>query len=157
MKNPSLGDTGKEIYQTWRELMAFPGEVVEGIVTGTGTFSFSATGDIEVLTATQVRTIINVEDGAEAMILATEKYNKPDPVNLGSGVEISIKDLVGLICKLMDFKGEIHWDATKPDGQPRRRLDVSKAEKEFDFQAKTNFEQGLKKTIQWYIENPNQE
>ena len=107
-------------------------------------------------TGKATREFLYVEDGAEGIILATEKYDKPEPVNLGSGMEISIKDLVQLICKLMDFKGEVHWDTTKPDGQPRRRLDVSKAKKEFGFQAKTNFEEGLKKTIQWYEENVNQ-
>jgi len=104
-------------------------------------------------TGKPTRGFLYVEDGAEGIILATEKYDKPEPVNLGSGMEISIKDLVKLICKLMDFKGEIRWDTSKPDGQPRRRLDTSKAKKEFGFVAKTNFEEGLKRTIQWYIEN----
>ena len=83
-------------------------------------------------------------------MLATEKYNKPDPVNLGAGFEITIKDLVELIVKLTGFKGEIVWDTTKPDGQPRRMLDTSKAEKEFGFKAKTSLEEGLRKTIEWY-------
>ena len=104
-------------------------------------------------TGKPTREFLYVEDGAEGIILATEKYDKPDPVNLGSGKEISIKDLVELICKLMDFKGEIRWDASKPDGQPRRCLDTSKAKKEFSFEAKTNFVEGLKKTIQWYEAN----
>ncbi|MBU4298542.1 NAD-dependent epimerase/dehydratase family protein, partial [Patescibacteria group bacterium] len=104
-------------------------------------------------TGKATREFLYVEDGAEGIILATEKYNKPEPVNLGSGMEISIKDLAELICKLMDFKGEIRWDTTKPDGQPRRRLDTSKAKKEFGFVAKTNFEEGLKRTISWYIES----
>jgi len=102
-------------------------------------------------TGKATREFLYVEDAAEAIVLATEKYNKPDPVNLGAGFEISIKDLVDLIVKLTRFNGEIVWDATKPDGQPRRMLDVSKAEKEFGFRAKTNFENGLKKTIEWYI------
>jgi GDP-L-fucose synthase len=104
-------------------------------------------------TGKPTREFLYVEDGVEGIILATEKYDKPEPVNLGSGMEISIKDLVQLICKLMNFKGEIRWDISKPDGQPRRRLDTSKAKKEFGFEAKTNFEEGLKKTIQWYEEN----
>ena len=104
-------------------------------------------------TGKATREFLYVEDGAEGIILATEKYDKPEPVNLGSGMEISIKDLAELICKLMNFKGEIRWDASKPDGQPRRRLDTSKAKKEFGFVAKINFEEGLKRTIQWYIEN----
>jgi GDP-L-fucose synthase len=102
-------------------------------------------------TGTPTREFLYVEDCAEGILLATEKYNKPDPVNLGTGVEILIKDLVELIAKLTGYKGEVIWDTTKPDGQPRRRLDTSKSEKEFEFKAKTNFEAGLKKTIDWYI------
>ncbi|MCD6429563.1 GDP-L-fucose synthase [bacterium] len=102
------------------------------------------------------REFLYVEDGAEGIILATEKYDKPEPVNLGSGMEISIKDLTKLICQFMNFKGEIRWDISKPDGQPRRCLDVSRAKKEFGFEAKTNFEEGLKKTIDWYIKNAEQ-
>lgn len=105
-------------------------------------------------TGKATRGFLYVEDGAEGILLATEKYNKPDPVNLGSDFEISIKDLVKLICQLMDFKGKIVWDKTKPDGQPRRRLDVSLAKKEFGFAAKTDFIEGLKETIKWYKENP---
>ena len=82
--------------------------------------------------------------------LATEKYNKSEPVNIGAGFEISIKDLVNLIVKLTGFKGKIIWDKTKPDGQPRRFLSTIKAEKEFGFKARTPFEEGLKKTIEWY-------
>jgi len=102
-------------------------------------------------TGKPTREFIYVEDAAEGILLATEKYNKSDPVNLGTGFEISIKDLVELIAKLTNFKGEIIWDTSKPDGQPRRMLDVSKAEKEFGFKAKTSFEEGLRKTIDWYI------
>lgn len=97
------------------------------------------------------REFLYVEDGAEAIILATEKYNKPEPVNIGTGKEISIKDLANLICQLMKFKGEIRWDRTKPDGQPRRCLDISRAKQEFGFEAKTDFKEGLKKTIDWYV------
>jgi GDP-L-fucose synthase len=104
-------------------------------------------------TGKPTREFFYVEDAAEGIILATERYNKPEPVNLGSGREISIKDLVKLICKLMDFKGEIRWDGSKPDGQPRRFFDHLKAEKEFGFKAQTNFEKGLKKTISWYRKN----
>jgi len=104
-------------------------------------------------TGKPTREFFYVEDAAEGIILATERYNKPEPVNLGSGMEISIKDLAELICKLMDFKGEIRWDTSKPDGQPRRLFDSTKAEKEFGFKANTSFEEGLKKTINWYLEN----
>jgi len=99
------------------------------------------------------REFLHVEDAAEGILLATEKYNKSDPVNLGAGFEISIKDLVELIAKLTGFKGKVVWDASKPDGQPRRCLDTSKAEKEFGFKAKTNFEKGLRRTIRWYRKN----
>jgi GDP-L-fucose synthase len=96
------------------------------------------------------REFLYVEDAAEGILLATERYNKPEPVNLGAGFEIKIKDLVELIAELTGFEGEIVWDTTKPDGQPRRSLDVSRAEKEFGFKAKTDFREGLKRTIEWY-------
>lgn len=96
------------------------------------------------------REFLYVDDCAEGIILATEKYNKPSPINLGANKEIKVKDLVKLICKLMDFKGEVRWDKTKPDGQPRRIVDATLAKKEFGFKAKTRFEMGLKKTIEWY-------
>lgn len=102
-------------------------------------------------TGEPTREFLYVEDAAEAIILATEKYNKPDPVNLGSAFEISIKDLAELIKKLVGFNGRIVWDKTKPDGQPRRKLDTSKAEIEFGFKSKTSFEVGLKGTIEWYL------
>lgn len=101
-------------------------------------------------TGKPTREFLYVEDAAEGILLATERYNKPDPVNLGAGFEISIKDLVELIAKLTGFKGEIIWDTSKPDGQPRRMLDTSRAEREFGFKAKTSLEEGLKKTIEWY-------
>ena len=103
-------------------------------------------------TGKPTREYLYAEDAAEGIILATEKYNKPEPVNLGSGFEISIKDLVNLIAKLTGFKGRITWDSSKPDGQPRRLFDSSKVEKEFGFKAKMNFEEGLRKTIEWYKE-----
>ncbi len=96
------------------------------------------------------REFLFVEDAAEAIVTAAERYNKPEPVNIGSGKEISIKNLLETICRIMDYRGEIKWDVTKPDGQPRRFLDVTRAEKEFSFKAKTNFEDGLRKTILWY-------
>lgn len=99
------------------------------------------------------REFLYVEDAAEGIILAAEKYDKPEPVNLGAGFEITIKDLVGVIQKLTGFKGKVAWDKTKPDGQPRRMLDVSRAQREFGFKAQMSFEQGLKNTIDWYTEN----
>ncbi|MDI7261251.1 MAG: GDP-L-fucose synthase [Thermodesulfobacteriota bacterium] len=102
-------------------------------------------------TGNPTREFLYVEDAAEGILLAAERYNKPDPINLGAGFEISIKDLVKLIVKLTGFKGDIIWDNSKPDGQPRRMLDTSRAEKEFGFKAKVGFEEGLKKTIEWYF------
>jgi len=107
-------------------------------------------------TGKATRGFLYVEDAAEGIILAAENYDKSEPVNLGSDLEISIKDLIELICKLMDFKGEIRWDSSKPNGQPRRRLDTSKAKKEFGFIAKTDFKTGLKKTIDWYLKENGQ-
>jgi len=96
------------------------------------------------------REFLYAEDAAEAIALATERYNKPEPVNMGTGFEIKIKDLVKLIAELTGFEGEIKWDTSKPDGQPRRCLDVSKAKQEFGFEAKVDLTEGLKRTIQWY-------
>ena len=104
-------------------------------------------------TGKPTRGFFYVDDAAEGILLATEKYNKSDPVNLGTDLEISINDLAELIAKLVGFKGKITWDTSKPDGQPRRRLDTSRAEREFGFKAKIDFEEGLKETIEWYIEN----
>jgi len=96
------------------------------------------------------REFIYVEDAAEGIVLAAEKYNKADPVNIGAGFEITIKSLTELICELADFDGKIEWDTSKPDGQPRRRLDTSKAKMEFGFEAKMDFREGLTRTIEWY-------
>jgi GDP-L-fucose synthase len=96
------------------------------------------------------REFIYVADAAEGIVLAAERYNGSDPVNIGAGREIKIKDLAELIAKLTGFTGEIRWDPTKPDGQPRRCLDVSKAKARFGFEAKTPFEEGLRNTIDWY-------
>lgn len=104
-------------------------------------------------TGKATREFLYVEDAAEGIILATERYNKGEPVNLGTGFEISIKHLVVLICELTEFDGKIEWDTSKPDGQPRRCLDTSRAEREFGFKAKTEFSEGLKKTIDWYANN----
>ena len=98
------------------------------------------------------REFIYVDDAAEGIVLATEKYNDVDPVNLGAGFEISIKDLVQLIVRLTGFEGRVVWDASKPNGQPRRMLDTTRARERFGFTAKTGFEEGLRKTIQWYSE-----
>jgi GDP-L-fucose synthase len=99
------------------------------------------------------REFIYVEDAAEGIVLATERYSKSEPVNLGSGFEISIKDLAKLICELSSFDGEIEWDTSKPDGQPKRCLDTSRAKEEFGFEAKTEFREGLRRTIEWYAKS----
>jgi GDP-L-fucose synthase len=112
----------------------------EGKVTAWGTGSVS-------------REFLYVEDAAEGIVLAAERYEKADPVNIGSGKEIRIRDLVYLIKDMVGYEGEVVWDRSKPDGQSERRLDTSKAEREFGFQAKTPFEVGLKRTVDWYKEN----
>lgn len=99
------------------------------------------------------REFLYVEDAAKGIILAAEKYDKPEPVNIGTGNEIKIKYLAELIAKLTGYRGKIVWDITKPDGQPRRCLETSKAEKEFGFKAKIDFEEGLRRTIDWYVAN----
>ena len=101
-------------------------------------------------TGKPTREFLYVDDCAEAIVLATERYNDPLPVNLGSGMEISIKDLAAIISRMTGFKGEIVWDASQPDGQPRRALNVDRAERSFGFRAQTNFEEGLRRTIDWY-------
>ena len=96
------------------------------------------------------REFLYVSDAARGILLATQQYDKPEPVNLGSGQEISIRDLAERIARLAGFTGAIRWDATKPNGQPRRCLDVRRAEAEFNFRATTTLEQGLEETIRWY-------
>jgi len=96
------------------------------------------------------REFLYVEDAAEAIVLAAEQYDDPEPVNLGSGLEMSIKELVELIAELTGFKGHLVWDTTKPDGQPRRSLDTTRAEQAFGFRARTDVREGLKHTIAWY-------
>lgn len=96
------------------------------------------------------REFLYVGDAARGIALAAERYDSPEPVNLGSGMEISIRDLATLIARLVGFEGEIRWDTSKPNGQPRRALDVSRAEQEFGFRAATGFEEGLRRTIDWY-------
>jgi len=97
------------------------------------------------------REFLYVEDAAEGIVAAAERYDSPEPVNLGSGMEISIRDLAQKIAELVGFRGRIEWDTAQPNGQPRRRLDVSRAEKEFGFRAKTSFDEGLRRTIVWYL------
>jgi GDP-L-fucose synthase len=107
-------------------------------------------------TGSPTREFLYVDDAAEGILLATEHYNKPDPVNLGSGMEIRIKELTELIAELVGFTGEIVWDSSKPDGQPRRALDTSRAEQEFGFKASTQFREGLRRTVSWYLDTLGQ-
>lgn len=102
-------------------------------------------------TGKPTREFLYVEDAVEGIAKATQFYNKPEPVNLGANFEISVRELAQLIAKLVGFGGKIAWDRSKPDGQPRRKLDTTLAKKEFDFSAKTDFVSGLKKTIDWYL------
>jgi GDP-L-fucose synthase len=104
-------------------------------------------------TGSASREFVYAGDAAEGILLAAEHYNGNEPVNIGAGFEITIKDLVEKIARLTGFKGEIRWDSTKPDGQPRRCLDVSRAKKEFGFEAMVDFNTGLKETVEWYIKN----
>jgi GDP-L-fucose synthase len=113
-----------------------------------------ASGDpfIEVWgTGSATREFLYVEDAAEAIVLAAERYDGPEPVNLGTGREISIRELVELIAGIAGFRGEVRWDASKPDGQPRRALDTSRARELFGFEAHTSFQNGLRSTVDWYV------
>jgi len=114
------------------------------------------TGEREIVvwgTGSASREFLYVEDAAEAIVLATEKYDKPEPVNIGAGTEVTIRDLVTIIARRVGFEGKIIWDSTKPDGQPRRCLDTTRAEREFGFKAGTSLPDGLRKTIAWYVAN----
>ena len=104
-------------------------------------------------TGSATREFLYVQDAARGIVAAAESYDKDGPVNLGSGEEISIKDLVNMIREMVGYEGEVVWDSSRPDGQPRRRLDVSRAREEFGFEAEIPFSEGLRKTIEWYIEN----
>jgi GDP-L-fucose synthase len=101
-------------------------------------------------TGEATREFLYVEDAARGIVMATASYDKSEPVNLGAGFEISIKELVTLLCELMSFTSEVRWDTEKPDGQPRRCLDTTRAKSRFGFEATTSFKDGLKKTIEWY-------
>jgi len=104
-------------------------------------------------TGKATREFLYVDDCARAIVLAMERYSKSDPVNIGAGFEINMKDLTELIVELTGFKGDVRWDHSKPDGQPRRCLDTTRAEIEFGYKAKMDFREGLRKAIDWYNEN----
>ena len=122
---------------------------VDAVEAGAGHIDCWGTGSVS-------REFIYAADAAEGILLATEHYNGPEPVNIGAGFEITIKELAEKIAGLTGFAGEIRWDSSRPDGQPRRRLDVSRAKKLFGFEAKTPFDEGLKATIDWYTSNRKQ-
>jgi GDP-L-fucose synthase len=114
------------------------------------------TGEEEIVVwgdGSPTREFLYVEDAAEAILLASEKYNDSEPVNLGAGSEISIKDLVEMIAKKTDYTGKLVWDTTKPNGQPRRKLDTTRANERFGFKAQMSFEEGMDHTIKWFREN----
>ena len=98
------------------------------------------------------REFLYVAEAAEGILLAAEKYDGEAPVNLGAGMEITIRGLTELIARLTGFSGEIRWDRTKPNGQPRRHLDTTRAARLFGFKARTNFEEGLRRTVEWYLD-----
>lgn len=135
-----------------RERMA--GGTGEGGAAGANSAVHGQDKPVEVWgTGTASREFMFVEDAAEGITLTAEKYEDGEPMNLGAGREITIKDLVNLIGRIMGYRGEIRWDSSKPDGQPRRCLDVSRAKREIGFQARTDFEGGLRKTIRWFLES----
>ena len=113
----------------------------------TGADSIEVWGD-----GSATREFLYVEDAAEAILLAAERYNSSEPVNLGSGEEISIKELVGKVAATVGFAGRVVWDTTKPNGQPRRKLDTRRAEERFGFRSSTSFDEGLRRTVHWYLE-----
>jgi GDP-L-fucose synthase len=102
-------------------------------------------------TGAATREFLYVDDAAQGIVAAAERYDGPDPVNIGSGEEVSISDLVALIAELVGFQGEIRWDSTKPDGQPRRRLETTRAKEHFGFEARVPLHEGLRRTIDWYL------
>ncbi len=126
----------------------FPGPTPGALRLATESISLAVAAGVFLL----MREFLYVDDAAEGITLAAERFDKPDPVNLGSGMEISIKDLTHTIARHVGFAGDIRWDTTQPNGQPRRRLDVSRAEREFGFRASMDFEEGLRRTVAWYVE-----
>ncbi len=104
-------------------------------------------------TGQATREFLYVEDAARGIIMATERYDDPEPCNLGAGFEISIRDLVTMICDIVAFSGSVEWDTSKPDGQPRRSLDTSRAFERFGFRAQMDFREGLERTIDWYLKH----
>jgi GDP-L-fucose synthase len=104
-------------------------------------------------TGSASREFLYVDDAAEGIVLAAERFDGPEPVNLGADRELLIRDLVDIIVKLVGFEGEVRWDGSKPDGQPRRAVDATRARELFGFEARVSFEEGLQRTIEWYRQN----
>lgn len=119
---------------------------VEAVRANTGQVKLWGTGNAS-------REFLYVDDAAEGIFLATKLYDKPDPVNLGAGYEVRIRDLADMVADVTHFSGQIVWDTSRPDGQPRRMLDTHKAEEEFEFKAKTTLKDGLHRTVEWYLQN----
>jgi GDP-L-fucose synthase len=141
------------LYGPWDNFNPASSHVIPALILKCQAALESGADQIEVWgTGKASREFLYVEDAAQGIVTATELYNDPDPVNLGTGREITIHDLVGLIARLTGFGGEIRWDTTKPDGQPRRCLDTSRARERFGFVAGTSFETGLRQTIEWFRE-----
>jgi GDP-L-fucose synthase len=139
------------LYGPWDNFDLFSSHVIPALVRKC--LEAKARGDSKMVcwgTGSASREFLYVDDCAEGIVRAAESIDAPTPINLGNGREITIKALVELVARLCEFKGEIEWDHTKPDGQPRRCLDTSRAKKMMDFEAKMSFEQGLKNTIEWY-------
>ena len=125
--------------------------VIPGLITKMLEAKAKGDAPVEVWgTGNASREFLFVDDASDGILLASEKYNNPNPINVGTGKEITIKELVYLVSKLTDYSGRVIWNPTKPDGQPKRHLDVTKAKAEFGFEAKTSLEEGLSKTIDWY-------
>ena len=132
--------------QTSHAIPAIIRKCVDAVDTGSEQIVLWGTGKA-------TREFLHVDDAAEGILLASERYNEAAPVNLGAGMEISIKDLASLIAKLVGFQGRIVWDSSKPDGQPRRSLDTTRAAEKFGFRARVPFEQGLRETVEWFREH----
>jgi GDP-L-fucose synthase len=142
------------LYGPWDNFDLQSSHVIPALIRKVLTAKESKSSFIEAWgTGSASREFLFVRDAAEGIALATDSYNKPEPVNLGSGHEITIRDLTNLICQLAGYEGEVRWDPTKPDGQPRRCLDTSRAKAEFGFVAKTPLKDGILETIEWFQRN----
>ena len=140
------------LYGPWDNFAPTSSHVIPALIRKVDTAITQSVGQLEVWGSGKAsREFLYVEDAAEAIVMATEKHDfDPEPVNIGTGKEITICDLVNIVCRLMNYNGKVVWDKSKPDGQPRRQLAINRAARKFGFAATTDFEQGLKETIRWY-------